>query len=317
MDREGNRVTEMDEGELERIFEAVKARKSPACVRSLLKPRHRTTVNRVRNVAAEFQRRRLTKLTDPMAKRIATEASYGMSIRRVKTLFNAWQRWKLGDSSKTDKEPDEIAQWLRQQHLDRLLHAVNPIRKCISNPWDSWGQTLPRRPLLLGGHDWALVPKLWFYVVTPNFDDESDWGRAFPQLKEHLEKSPFWDDLDELEAMTLDLAKDLDIAAEKLGRTNDGFRKTWLTFQGEISSVWRLQESRTPSNPVPDWEKINLHYDAVYARRVCEEFTRGVMPDVYDRLRALSDKLEVLRKDLEPGIVDRVIAEGTCPECPS
>tara|TARA_B100001971_G_C18017782_1_gene445749 strand:- start:138 stop:548 length:411 start_codon:yes stop_codon:yes gene_type:complete len=136
-------------------------------------------------------------------------------------------------------------------------------------------------------------------------------------LKEHLEKSPFWDDLDELEAMTLDLAKDLDIAAEKLGRTNDGFRKTWLTFQGEISSVWRLQESRTPSNPVPDWEKINLHYDAVYARRVCEEFTRGVMPDVYDRLRALSDKLEVLRKDLEPGIVDRVIAEGTCPECPS
>jgi hypothetical protein len=311
MDRAEKKVKTLSEAELKKIFDAVRRGKSRDCVCSLLKPRDPTTVRRVYNVALEFQNRGLEVLDDDAACQIAVKAKYGVTSRRVKALFIAWQHWKTGG-----KKPGERAQWLRQRHLDRLLHAVNPIRKCISNPWDSWGQTLPRRPLLLGGHDWALVPKLWFYVVTPNFDDESDWGRAFPQLKEHLEKSPFWDDLDELEAMTLDLAKDLDIAAEKLGRTNDGFRKTWLTFQGEISSVWRLQESRTPSNPVPDWEKINLHYDAVYARRVCEEFTRGVMPDVYDRLRALSDKLEVLRQDLEPGVVDKVIAEGAYPDCP-
>jgi hypothetical protein len=136
-------------------------------------------------------------------------------------------------------------------------------------------------------------------------------------LKEHLEKSPFWDDLAELERMTFDVAIDLENAAVEFGRRNEGFRKSWLTLQEQISSAWHLQESRTPSYPVPDWEKIKLPYDVVYARRACEEFARGIMPDVYDRLWTLADKLEVLRKDLEPGVVDKVIAEGTCPECPS
>ena len=311
MDRAEKKVKTLSEAELKKIFDAVRRGKSRDCVCSLLKPRDPTTVRRVYNVALEFQNRGLEVLDDDAAGQIAVKAKYGVNIRRVEALFIAWQHWKTGGNKRYEE-----AQWLRQQHLDRLLRAVDPIRKCVFNPWESWAHANPGPPLWIGSHDWALVPRLWFSVVTPNFDDESDWGRAFPQLKMHLEKSPFWDDLAELERMTYAVAEDLEIAANKYGSLHDDFQIPWGKLQKRITSGWDLQDSRTPRHPVPDWEKIKPPYGDLYARHVCEALAGGIMPDVYDRLWALVSQLDVVRNDLEPGVVDRVIAEGTCPDCP-
>ena len=311
MDRAEKKVKTLSEAELKKIFDAVRRGKSRDCVCSLLKPRDPTTVRRVYNVALEFQNRGLEVLDDDAACQIAVKAKYGVTSRRVKALFIAWQHWKTGG-----KKPGERAQWLRQRHLDRLLHAVDPIRKCVFNPWDLWARANPGPPLWIGSHDWALVPRLWFDVVTPSFDDESDWGHAFPQLKKHLEKSPFWGHLAELACMTLDVAIDLENAAEVVGRTDNDFRKRWGKLKERIASGWVLQNSRTLRHPAPDWENTEPPYGDGYAENVCRALAKEIMPDVYERLWALVYKLDVVRDNLEPSVVDKVIAEGTCSECP-
>tara|TARA_B100000315_G_C14555331_1_gene577844 strand:- start:1052 stop:2008 length:957 start_codon:yes stop_codon:yes gene_type:complete len=317
MGKARTRIEQLDERELRRIFEAVVRGESRASACSLLALRHRTTVARTYNIVLEFHNRGLKELEDSMAEQIAERDEYPVSVRRVRTLFAAWKTWNYGDPLITaQNKPDERGQWLRQQHLTRLLQGIDPIRKCISNPWDSWAHANPGPPLRIGGHDWALVPKLWFSVVTPRFVDELDWGRAFPQLKKPLEESPFWGDLAELESMTLAVAKDLESAADELGRTDDDFRMSWSKLQELIVSGWVLQNSRTPRHPVPDWEKTKPPYGDGYAENVCRALAGGIMADVYDRLWALVSQLDVVRDDLEPGVVDKVIAEGTCPECP-
>ena len=121
---------------------------------------------------------------------------------------------------------------LYSRHLERLRESVNQLRIHLHNPnlelepYIGTGQHL-----LLGGHDWALVPEEWAELTTPDFSDEALWGDTFPGLRQHLKESPFWKHLDELKEMVSKLTKDLAEAAKRFGETDHGFWKSWQEIQ--------------------------------------------------------------------------------------
>jgi hypothetical protein len=165
----------------------------------------------------------------------------------------------------------------------------------------------------LGGQDWALVPNLWAYAVTPDFSDENLWGESLQSLKEHLEASAFWKHLDELYQLVDDLRQEMDVAAQAYGQQDPAFLSSWEEFQRKAE--WCTQISRVPHYPDVDWSKIKLPSNDNYAQKVCKTLSNGPMPKIYRQQWELLEKLAELNRDLEPDTVEKILLSGRCAKC--
>jgi len=165
----------------------------------------------------------------------------------------------------------------------------------------------------LGGHDWALVPEDWIDLTTPDFGDENLWGSELPQLRKHLNSSPFWDHLEELKQAAKKLNEDLHEVALQFGEHNPNFQQAWKDFL--LSGQFTLTNSRTPKFPEPDWDTISPPCGDGFTEKVCKVLADGPMSDIYDRLRDLQMKLDQLNKDLAPDAIEPLIINSTCDYC--
>jgi len=109
---------------------------------------------------------------------------------------------------------------VRRQHTQALCELAKELRKRIINP------EVRRRPYegrsiwYWGGQDWRLVPTIWFSLVTPFLEAENFWGLNFPNLMSHMSESPFLKHYHELESKAVELQRELNQAAEQLGKVN-------------------------------------------------------------------------------------------------
>jgi len=93
MDRAGKQARPLSGDELNLVFVAVARNDDRNKVRQQLLGRHRTTVNRAYNAAAEFERRGLVALDDKTAQQIAEKVGYSATISYVNHLFLSWKTW--------------------------------------------------------------------------------------------------------------------------------------------------------------------------------------------------------------------------------
>ncbi len=203
---------------------------------------------------------------------------------------------------------------LDQRHIDRMVAALDRIRDCLDDPYlemEALHGIDP--PLLLGGHDWALVPDIWVDLVIPDFGIEEPWGDDFPQLRQHLDDSPFWDHLKRLRKTAQILKKDLHAAATQLGKSDAKFQKEWEQFL--FSCQFFLTQSRNPKYPEPNWDTIEPPCGYDFTQKVCRMLADGPMPDIYHRQRDLQLKLAQLNKDLSLNAIEPLIIESTCDYC--
>ncbi|MFC2027933.1 hypothetical protein ACFLU3_04525, partial [Chloroflexota bacterium] len=203
---------------------------------------------------------------------------------------------------------------LDQRHIDRTINAVNRIRNCLDDPhleMEAWHGVDPR--LLLGSHDWALVPEDWVSLTTPDFSDEALWGDELQQLKQHLEPSPFWEHLEELKQAAKELKEGLRETAQQVGEQSPNFKRAWEDFLSSCDHT--LRYTRTPKFPEPDWDTIIHPCSDRFTEKVCKVLADGPMPGIYDRLRDLKMKLDQLNKDLAPDAIEPLIINSTCDYC--
>ena len=214
----------------------------------------------------------------------------------------------------TDAPTDESHNATRwDSHLSRLVDGIKEIRMLVHNPrLEHIPYTGQEEPLWLASHDWCLMPEEWVRLVTPDFSDEALYGNAFPQLKQHLSGSPFLINLDELHKMAFGLEMDIKDRVKELGKRDLQLQKVWHEL--ETKRKWELETSRTPLNS-RDWENTKPPYGDGFAAQVCLVLYRGPMPDIYNRLWKLVEKLDQLNKNLDPDIVDKLLIYGACDQC--
>ncbi len=87
------------------------------------------------------------------------------------------------NSVPTDRvQPSAGSALLEKREMKRLLDGVKDIRSCLYNPHVKELANFARLPLVFNGHNWALAPDQWAYLVAPNFK-ETGWADAFPNLR--------------------------------------------------------------------------------------------------------------------------------------
>ena len=183
---------------------------------------------------------------------------------------------------------------------EKILEVLRTIRPCFHDPRLDEEAYLAATvyPLLLDGHNWALVPQLWVKAATPDFDNPSHWGSGFPVWKQHTVFKPLFTHLSELEEMAIRFYDDVGNKAEFLCLQDQGFLLRWRDFQGNMG--WVTEESRIPTDPEPDWSAVNMPYEDAFAYEVCGLLSEGSMRGViYPRIAGLVRKLEEINEDLE------------------
>ena len=182
---------------------------------------------------------------------------------------------------------------------EKILEVLRTIRPCFHDPRLDEEAYLAATvyPLLLDGHNWALVPQLWVKAATPDFDNPSHWGSGFPVWKQHTVFKPLFTHLSELEEMAIRFYDDVGNKAEFLCLQDQGFLLRWRDFQGNMG--WVTEESRIPTDPEPDWSAVNMPYEDAFANEVCDLLSKGLMGVIYPRIAGLVRKLEEINEDLE------------------
>ena len=110
------------------------------------------------------------------------------------------------------------AEWYLRDHRSALLEAAVNIRACFHDPQMGWDADLTAGKLLwLEGHDWALMPREWVALTTPDFDGQWVQDTIYQQLKEHLAKTQIWVGTYDLRRMAAELETDMALAVIGLG----------------------------------------------------------------------------------------------------
>ena len=192
--------------ELKTIFEAVAAGEGHAGARERLPDRHRTTVCRIYNVAAEFERRGLNTLDDPTAEEIARRVGYSTDASYANNKFPPWRNWKEEKERSSGEEvlgdPDLGPHGRELFHFGRCLRDRLEVETPIVVV-----ELMARRgqvPL------WSGRPGFWAGAPRNAEEEnvEQEWGfrhfdarthALFPCFRQHLDDSPCWGLLNEAE----------------------------------------------------------------------------------------------------------------------
>ena len=253
---------------------------------------------------------RLKSIRDKLEKESTGERITSKSVwkpKRVSQLRGWWEEY-----NRLKGTPVETPRFNRQRHIDRLLELASQIRERIVNPHLELRTYTDESIWDWASESWRLSPRAWFYVMTPYLPDEKLWGRQFPYLKAHLEKSLFWQHYEELGKEASKLETEYHEAAKKLAEENPGFGKAWEHIQEElevyVESVW------APNVASPPEEMADLPWDEGICRDMLSEFAK-LIPDMDDRFQKMERQLQQLWDDLDPDVIEPLIERGSCKLC--
>lgn len=274
----------------------------------LLPNKHRTTVARALIVARLLLDRGNLELNEEIAEVITHAAGYGVTNRYVFDTYHHYHNWL--EEKKHRKSPSAF-------HQENLRSIVALIRSCLEHPILN---DLPdyRDLLEVRGYDWRLDSITWFYLCTPDFGDTASWGKEFVWLKSHMDKSPFWEHLEQLKRAVNDLRKDYNRIAVKLFHNDQQLKRFWTKIQVEQLRRERDRHdrpSRTAHTPEPSAEDFKPYYDQDYAKIIMQKFNSADGSLVGKQLE-LEKMLDQLNDDLLPDVIDPVILSGHCDKCP-
>jgi len=171
-----------------------------------LPDRDRTTVARIYNVAAEFERRGIDSLDDDMAEEIAESAWYSTSASYVKNKFPPWKNW---NEEKKSRSRDAVT---RDPELGPHGRELFHFGRCLRDRLQVETPIVVVELMARRGHVplWSGRPGFW--AGAPQNDEEenveNEWGfqhfdarthSLFPCLRQHLDDSRCWRLLNEAE----------------------------------------------------------------------------------------------------------------------
>ncbi len=250
-----------------------------------------------RDVIAKATKVWKLKFTQPRCTQPDIASQLGLSTRSVQYYLNIKWLEERGLEHLADRDWHEPrADGLTEEEI---LEVLRTIRPCFYDPRldEEAYRAATVYPLLLGGHNWALVPQLWVKATTPDFDNPSQWGSGFPVWKQHTVFKPLFTHLSELEEMAIRFYDDVGNKSEFLCLQDQSFLLRWRDFQGNMG--WVTEESRIPTYPEPDWLAVNMPYEDEFAYEVCDLLSKGLMGVIYPRIAGLVRKLEEINEDLE------------------
>lgn len=300
----------LSQGEWNQIFNLVVQNPHAAIsdAEKLLPKKYRTTVARALIVARLLLDERDKELDEEMVDVIVRAAGYGVTKRYVFNAYHHYRNWL--EEKGYRKSPSAF-------HQENLRSTVASIRACLEHPILN---DLPdyRDLLEVRGYDWRLDPITWFHLCTPDFNDTASWGKEFVWLKSHMDKSPFWEHLEQLKRAVDDLRKDYDKTAVKLFHNNQQFKEFWTKIQVEQLRRERDRHdrpSRTAHTPEPSAEDFKPYYDQDYAKIIMQKFN-SADSNLTEKQLELEKMLDQLNDDLLPDEIDPVILSGHCDKCP-
>jgi len=165
----------------------------------------------------------------------------------------------------------------------------------------------------IAGSDWRLTPLLWFRLVTPDFRDEVLWGPVYQDLKLHLKQSPFCDHYDSLCKSAQNLEEEYSQAVERLLEVEPQFTTAWI--KGHRGLEWYTEPSWVPGIERNLNSVGPLPLGAVFVDRSVRLLGSNEIPDLGTRLHQMEARLQELWNDLDPDVIEPLIANGWCKRC--
>lgn len=301
----------LTQGEWNKIFNLIEenphAEISDAA--KLLPSSYRTTMGRALKVAKMLLNQGDREVNEAIADELAdNNPEYGVTQSYILNAYRRYQSWL---EEKGDRKS------LRRLHQDNLINGIDAIRSCLEHPTLN---DLPdyRELLEVRGYDWRLDPLTWFYLCAPDFSDTSSWGKEFIQLRSHMDKSPFWEHLEQLKRAVDNLRKDYDRAAVKLFGNDPQLKEFWTRIQIEQlrrERNWHDRPSRTAHTPEPSAEDFKPYYDQDYAKTMMQKL-KSTDAGLIEKQLELERMLDQLNDDLLPDEIDPIILSGHCDKCP-
>ena len=204
------------------------------------------------------------------------------------------------------------AQGSIEHHFARLAESARELRKRVFNPYLVYHPYYGNTAWLLAGQDWRLAPKIWLRIVTPILRDDASWEGLDPGLKGHLADSPLWRHYDGLEKAVEQLEADYGDAAERLGQDASSFQAAWEKVRRDLEAYedpWPAGEVGRPWGAV-----MPLPIGKEFLKTTLDSFA-ALIPGLGDRHRRLETQLQQLSHDLDPGVLDPLLALGSCERC--
>lgn len=253
---------------------------------------------------------RLNPAEKGVAERLKTLGVTDRFLETVRILTH--QRRERREAESTSRSLP-VPTW-KARHLEKLAQLAETVRGLIHDPRirlrAELGADIPP-PLEVDRANWALEPQQWLGLVTPDLDVESAWGEHWPYLKEHLARSEFWSHLEELRQAVDEYDSILEKAAQKVAAENPAFASFWERVA--FMRRGRPLPSRTPATPRPT-DRVAAWYDLDKVDWAVELLCE-VQPDLLKTQWGLVHRLEVLRADLLPDRVGRLIERSVCSLC--
>jgi hypothetical protein len=246
--------------------------------------------------------------------------------KKVEKMRRNNQPWEkiaevIGSDLRTVKKPHFQAEvesqklrMLKTRHIAILKNFSEEIRACLYNPSDIGNL------LAIDSKSYVFDPITWFYLCTPNFDDELYWGKLLAQLRQHIDVtqnidgSPFFEHYEKLKIDIDKLQLDYKRKAKVLSSENREFKLLWR----------KIQQSRktkpTPSR-VQHYTKMDVNYYSSFSEIKDDLLLlaelKEYIPDVNNRLDNINKQLKQLNDDFSPEQIDRLIETNTCddPDC--
>jgi len=274
--------------------------------RQLPGPPDMKTVTKAHHAAERLLSRGVEPLTVPEAKEIADSiGEYGATPKYVDDVFDHLCAWRT----------DQIGKGvLKTRHLEEVFQQLELLRFCLTNPKLELEADFRDYPLELFGEgwsqDWRLEPVTWFRLCTPDLSDENKWGPEFLQLKQHMKDSPFEKHYWQLYQESINLDKAYKETAINL---QGEYKQIWENIQKKMISLYNI--SRIPAFPEPDWEQCQSCCNRELGDKIVSKFAEFI-DSLYEWQGKLEKMLSQLNQDLLPSVIEQIIVDGKCDECP-
>jgi hypothetical protein len=275
----------------------------------------------VKKVIDHYNRWDLTK----NAKNIRDEQALA-SFDAVYNRFQTSEKDRRATQARQRDEKQKL-QRMQQDHVHDQIEFAKVLRSCVSNPAsEECDPEVGQIPMSVNGYDWRLDPMTWFHLVTPylmSYDTSKAvkelWGSDFPDLRKHTDKSEFWGLLENLQTKVNSLQEDYAKVAAKIGEKDSKFYSEWLEIQSYRTN--KLDPRRFLGHTKPETKKFQPIYDSSYADEVVTKFRIPKLKKIKKfnfprRHMELEELLQKVYDCLEPHIINKIITEGHCENCP-
>jgi hypothetical protein len=225
------------------------------------------------------------------------------------------QRAGLPITSEVVSAIDQVKEDLRRRHLERLFGKVDELRLCFRDMASLSANDTGDYGMEIDGQDWSLDPIIWDSLSTPDLEDVHWSNTESLLLNAHMKKSKFWEDYRQLQEMAETLEKCYEKAADKLAKDDQRFRQTWTTVQLRKKRQLESRPSRTRNNPEVDYSRYKPSCDKKTSDELVKKMVK-IVPDIHNQQISLIQQLLKLHDDLLPGVVEKIITDGYCDQCP-